>query len=270
MGELFSDFWLNILGGIIATVVGGLILAFIPIDSIRHGFRRFLRVTFNVVATLFRWLIQNWPLPVGLTLLISATYLTFMLTQAVWAIVVIVGLVTSTLLLARYNPAPFNNAIAQAVDTNAFPILSGKAGEFTYAKNGPWTKSVICNPIHGAWQDALKVLPGAKWIWIKGKPTNDEARNGQTVWHRLIFDLTQKPIIKATLSMMVDDYANVFVNDQPIKRVSMVENVVSLDVTPHICPGKNVITMEIENNASSPQATGESNPTGVIYRFDIQ
>lgn len=157
--------------------------------------------------------------------------------------------------------------LRKQAESAVLTILSGKVGEFSHVRDGPWMPPVACKPLHSRW----RAIEEATWVWIKERPTNQEAQRGQVVWHRFDFQLNRPStwVSKATLSLMVDDYANIAINGEPLRRISIDEEVVELDVAAYLQSGKNVIEMEIENEAF-PQSTGLGNPTGVIYRLDIR
>lgn len=148
-------------------------------------------------------------------------------------------------------------------------LLSGREGKFSLNKDGPWSNPVLCNPIHGEWEVGVRDIEGAKWVWIKEKPSDVEAQRGQTVWHQLTFDIGEGRIESAILILMVDDFVSLSINGKNYSRtVNMKEHVVKIDLTSYICTGLNEILMAIEN-AAHPSSTPESNPTGIIYRLEI-
>jgi len=146
--------------------------------------------------------------------------------------------------------------------------FSGQTGGFSRNRDGPYNDAIECDPLHHSWQP----IEGAKWIWSSKKPSDQEARRGQTLWHNLEFWLLRSShgVANATLTLMVDDSANLYVNGQLVA-----ENIRSSPVptTVHLAPflrrWKNVIHMEITNDPGEPGATGEDNPAGIIYALRI-
>jgi hypothetical protein len=143
-----------------------------------------------------------------------------------------------------------------------FPILSGMEGEFAPERNGPWTKSVLCNPVHHRWN----FIQGAKWVWIRERPTDEEAQRGQTVWHRLIFTVATTQVRTARLTFYVDDFATLYINEKLAKERS--RNKVEVDITEYLQSGRNEMLVQIENSPIR-ESTGVSNPSGIIYRLDV-
>jgi hypothetical protein len=143
--------------------------------------------------------------------------------------------------------------------------VSGSVGEFSDTRDGPWRAPVACNPVHNLWG----AIEEATWVWIKQRPNDQEAQKGQVVWHRFDFQLDHPFLVtQATLSLLVDDLAEVFVNGQPAGKASSYRRIAKLDVKPYLESGRNTVEMQIEN-AAIPNSTGRSNPTGVIYRLEI-
>jgi hypothetical protein len=146
--------------------------------------------------------------------------------------------------------------------------FSGQTGGFSGNRDGPYDDPIECEPLHPGW----KPIAGAKWIWKTKKPSDQEAQRGQTLWHRLDFWLLRSShsLASATLTLMVDDSANVYVNGQLVA-----ENVRSFHVptTVYLAPflrrWNNVIHMEITNDPSWEGATGEDNPAGIIYALRV-
>lgn len=220
--NITDPFWQTVIAGILATVVGGIILAFIPIDSIRNAFRGFLKKSTKFAFALIRWILDNWQLVIGTVLLAGAAYGVYVATQLYFAAVLALVMVLAAVLLARYWPVPFVRGNAP-VGGNELTILSGPTGEFANTVDGPWSKSVECQPVHGAWKSALQTLQGSKWVWIKTRPTDQEAEQGQIVWHRIRFTIKRASIQTAVIKLMVDDVVKVYVNDSFVREVVMTE-----------------------------------------------
>jgi len=155
-----------------------------------------------------------------------------------------------------------------ALITSYFRILSGESGSFASSSEGPWGKPVHCKPIHRSWEDAQRSIQGARWVWIKEKPTDKEAKRGQVVWHSLSFDISQSQIKTASLTLCVDDFVNLYVNGKYLERFGGTWQPITVDIRPHLNIGVNNILMEIENSAQT-NGTGLSNPSGIIYRLDV-
>lgn len=149
----------------------------------------------------------------------------------------------------------------------ALPIHSGEAGQFSQRREGPWVSPVACSPLYRDWPS----MEGAKWVWIKERPSLEEARSGQKVWHRLALHV---PILllgsaNVKISLMVDDFVRVFINDKFIARLVGFSQEHELDFTQHLVQGSNIIEMEIENAAGTDRSTPADNPTGIIYRLEM-
>lgn len=162
-------------------------------------------------------------------------------------------------------PEPYGEEPVGDIHFDSRPIASGEVGQFGSSRDGPWTPPVVCSPLYREWPP----LEGAKWIWISERPTDSEAQRGQTAWHRLEFRLSAftMGMSGVKLSLLVDDFVDVFVNRKRVGRVVGFSEVADLDLTAYLQQGNNLIEMQVENKRN-PQSTGLSNPAGVIYRLD--
>jgi len=242
--------------GCVVWVGLGLVAVGVLLAFAWRAFRRFLNVLGRMALAVLRWLLNNWQLVIGLTLLFGVAYGAYTSGHTFWDMFLAFSLALAVLLLARYRPKPWT-----------LTILSGEAGEFSHTGDGPWKPPVLCEPLHPAWQ----VIEGAKWVWIKDRPTDQEAQQGQTVWHRLSFQLPQSTpwLCNAKMPLMVDDYVEIRINGKHARKITMDEGVAVLDVAAFLRPGSNAIEMQIQNKPY-PAETGLSNPTGIIYRLDIR
>jgi len=186
-------------------------------------------------------------------LLLIVAWLVYSSTGPSWAPILIVGLAVIVILLRyEYTVTKF----------------SGQTGGFSGNRDGPYDDPIECEPLHPAW----KPIQGAKWIWRKKKPSDEEAQRGQTVWHRLDFWLLRSShgLASATLTLMVDDWVNVYVNGQLVAeniRSSQVPTTVYF--APFLRRWNNVIHMEITNDPGKEGATGEENPAGIVYALRV-
>jgi len=143
-------------------------------------------------------------------------------------------------------------------------IFSGEVGEFSEHPYRRWSRSVACEH-YPDWPR----MPPAKWLWIRDKPTNEEARAGQEVRHRREFWLLRDPetVRLAKLRLRVDDVADVFVNREYLGRFRGWE-LHEVDIANCLRRGKNRLFMGILNDAIMG-STGDSNPSGVVYDVKI-
>jgi len=188
-----------------------------------------------------------------------------------WGLFLIVGGVVYPLMGAPWT-AIFALTVAAIVLSARYEYtvtkFSGKTGGFSGNRDGPYDNPVECKPLYHAW----KPIEGAKWIWIKQKPSDQEAQRGQTVWHRLEFWLlrSSRGVATATLTVMVDDRANVYLNEQLVAEEIQFSHVpTTVHFQPFLRSGKNVIHMEITNDKGKEDATGQENPAGIVYVLRI-
>ena len=157
---------------------------------------------------------------------------------------------------------------AEGVEGGGIRIFSGTAGGFSENREGPWSAPVPCNPIHGSWGS----LEGAQWVWLRERPTDVDAKTGQTVWHQLTFDIPASPeqLRIGRVQLMVDDVAHLHVNGNLVGEYQGLNRVSEVDIAGHLRRGENLIQMQVDNNnPGSPDSTGTSNPTGIIYLLDV-
>ncbi len=260
----WSEYVVEVIGGLTVVAIVGLV-AWLRSDRSQR-FRRLARRLPDNLISATKWLSKRWRYLLVDILLILIEVALYCV-SADWKIVAF-SLVHLALIGGAAWLATPRRRIAdpQVIYGDALTILSGEVGEFSHSRDGPWLPSVVCSPVHPAWDD----INGAKWVWIKQRPSDEEAQRGQTVWHRLKCQLAMNCLcpVKATLSLMVDDWVRVFINGELARKIGMAEGVVTVNVTPYLRPGNNVIEMEIKNEAY-PQENGLSNPTGIIYRLDI-
>ena len=193
----------------------------------------------------------------------------FLVRQYVWRLVKWLGGMAKGLyvgLLSDVLARPVREELAIALFgryEQGTMIFSGEVGEFS-DPNGPWSRSVACIPFP-AWPRE----PHAKWLWIRDKPTDEEAKAGQWVWHRREFWLLRDPstVSVAKLWLRVDDKARVFVNGKPLGEFRGWERH-EVVIANCLRRGKNELRMEIWNDAIAG-STGSTNPSGVVYGVEI-
>lgn len=144
---------------------------------------------------------------------------------------------------------------------------SGDIGQFSDAREGPWKSPALCEPVYPGWPS----LGSAKWVWIKERPSDAEARDGQVVWHRLDLHVERPTLglFNATLLLRVDDEVKLLVNGQPAGSATGFGRITEVDLTPYVRQGDNHVQMEITNHPGTPDRTGLTNPSGIIYRLEV-
>lgn len=213
---------------------------------------RVWRLAYNLMRVL-GWATRHWELTVAVILLSLVTVGAYAYARTLWAVMLVLGLVVAIVLLARYEHVTM--------------VFSGEVGEFSEF-GGPWSRSVACDHYH----DWPRMAP-AKWIWIRDKPTNEEARAGQEVRHRRAFWLLRDPEVVrvAKLRLRVDDVAHVFVNSNALGDSEGYRGYGELhevDIAKCLIRGKNELMIDILND-DIEGSTGGSNPSGVVYDVKI-
>jgi hypothetical protein len=200
------------------------------------------------------WVIRNWQVVLGMLLLAFVLAAIYGFTRTCWPAVLTLGLEAAFVLLTRHE---------QTVLT-----FSGKGiGDFSENGKKAWAPAVVCDPPFPDWIR----LEGAQWVWIKDHPTDEEAQEGQTVWHRVRVKIPRfvRKLQSATLYFLVDDYVSIFVNEALVRRREKGGAVIALDVGNFVHPGENMIEMEIEN-APMEGATGDRNPAGITFVLETR
>lgn len=151
-------------------------------------------------------------------------------------------------------------------------LSNSKYDKFRETASDPWKPAVVyAEPWHGTWREQARdlIACGAKWIWIRSRVTDDEAKNGCTVFHKRDFEVREEYSPKssrAEIVLYIDDEAIISVNQKQLGTYRHWNQKIGL--TPHLKPGINTLVMELSNDAH-PQQTPEGNPTGVIYKLTI-
>ena len=128
-----------------------------------------------------------------------------------------------------------------------------------------WVPAKRYYPIHALWGN----IEGATWIWLRECVTDEEAKTGGSVHHRRKFNVPLRPR-RLLMNILVDDRARVKVNDREVAEVLGCMQPQSLDLLPYTVIGWNEITMEVINARGGPPASSKTNPTGVMYRIDVE
>lgn len=151
-------------------------------------------------------------------------------------------------------------------------LSNSKYDKFRETASDPWQHAVVyAEPWRRNWQETAKDLIdcGAKWIWIRERVTDDEAKNGCTVFHKRDFKVHgvfSPKSSNAEIVLCIDDEAIISVNQKELGTYKHWNK--KIDLTPHLKLGINTLAMELLNNPH-PQDTPEKNPTGVIYKLTI-
>ena len=131
---------------------------------------------------------------------------------------------------------------------------------------------------------SMKAICGeANWVWAPGvKKTTPHASLATYYFSRRVW-LTVLPTAPAILSVAVDDYAEVWVNGTFVWALgSTTSSAIAgaaansfniVDITTHLLPGSNLITIKAQNGAaslagcttSSVGCTYQQNPAGGIF-----
>lgn len=152
-------------------------------------------------------------------------------------------------------------------------FLSGSQyDEFRETTSDPWQPAVVyAKPWRVNWREQAKdlIACGAKWIWIRDRVTDDEAKKGCRVFHKRDFEVHEgfsPESSRAEIVLCIDDEAIISVNQKQLG--TYIHRDQKIDLTPHLKRGTNTLAMELSNHAH-PQDTPEQNPTGVIYKLTI-
>jgi len=128
-----------------------------------------------------------------------------------------------------------------------------------------WVPAKRCYPIHASWGN----IEGGTWIWLRECVTDEQAKTGGSVQLRRKFEVPLKPR-RVIMKVLVDDRAKVSLNGSEIAEVEGFTQPQLLDLLRYTVIGWNEITMEVTNTPRGPQATSGTNPTGVMYRIDVE
>lgn len=104
--------WKNVLEQTLATVGGGLVLAILGylwglLTGKWKSLRAYFRALWKLIIDLFRLLTKNWPLTLGVLLLIGSAYGAFILTRSSLFVLLILSIAISIILLSGYWRSSF-------------------------------------------------------------------------------------------------------------------------------------------------------------------
>lgn len=261
--------WNGVLNSLIAAFIFSVLGYFYQVftGKVKISVRSYFKYLYNVLFVVYRCIFRNWQLILGLVLLLGVSYVTFVLVHSIWAIILPFSLALAVILLACYimRHAVYKEEFTRL--NESIKLFSGELGYFSHSPNGPWGKPVECKPLYPTWPK----IEGAKWVWIRERPSDQEAQQGQTVYHKIIFSLSLRPgqISVANLVIAVDDVVVIKINSQSVHRVLVGDGVVVLPIAKCLCEGDNTVEMEIQN-LPMPGRTGLDNPSGIIYHFEIR
>jgi hypothetical protein len=131
-----------------------------------------------------------------------------------------------------------------------------------------------------SWAADLSSIPGAHWIWAPGVTGDTSPAELKQFLFSKTFDLSAAPT-SATLSVAVDDLAEVRVNSHTVGQTGSIGNVAvagqaqnslaTFDIAAFLGVGSNTITVRGQNGpaefsgACTDHCTYSQNPAGVVF-----
>jgi hypothetical protein len=166
------------------------------------------------------------------------------------------------------------------LDASAVPLGSAQfvcLNAIVPASCPPGATLLVGGPASG-WSADLSGIPGAAWIWAPGitGATPSASLAQFSFFHQ--FDLHGLPV-SGTISVAVDDFAEVFLNGTSIGTTGSVTDISlasqaqsglsTFDLTPFLVPGQNTILVVAQNGpdffAGIPNSNYSENPAGVVF-----
>lgn len=155
------------------------------------------------------------------------------------------------------------------VSTDPTSIVSGEPGEYFVDHNGNRVTPVV---VRGPdWPS----LEGAEYVWIRARPTLDEARRGTTAVLRRPFRLTRPPAERGiALAVRVGGRALVHVQfgGRPPVATSIKDDraISDFQLSDELAVGLNNLEIAVQQlGADGGGLPPESEPVGVAYRLDL-
>lgn len=204
-------------------------------------------------------------------------------------LMLLVGLLPSTPLLFFTLPAEAQTGTITFVSDTTWAV-SDPAGTFLgFAQNVCLNASAPSNCPAGAtsygwggggWTADLSSIPGATWIWAPGITGTTSPAFPAEFFFSKTFNLSGAPIA-GTISVAVDDFAEVFVNSTSVGTTGSVTDVslagaaqsslITFNITSFLVAGTNVITVRAANGQFGC-GTGpySCNPAGVVFGGSLQ
>ncbi len=155
--------------------------------------------------------------------------------------------------------------------TKTVVIASGTDTEFYDTQKEDWKPSAICQM-----KDSWKNIKGGQWIWIKESLSIEEAKTGTQNKFRINFDLpmtSASSIVRADLFLRGDDVCRVTVNDIGLNQEfggAEFPDPFIVDIVKYLKSGKNTLQFELISFAHPEASNPEDNPTGLIFRLDME
>lgn len=153
--------------------------------------------------------------------------------------------------------------------TKALVLASGVETEYYDSDSDSWKKASICQMGNG-WQG----IKGGQWVWVRDTVTTEEAITGSQKKLRLQFNLpTESAVRRAEMLLRSDDTCHIIVNDVRLLQEyggAEYADPFLIDIDQYLVSGDNTITFELVSYAKPDAKAPEDNPTGLIYRLQVE
>lgn len=110
---------------------------------------------------------------------------------------------------------------------------------------------------------SLRELQQAQWVWYPEQNSPSQPPSGLRYFRRQLTLPTQNPIKKAYMVLAVDNTCTVSINGKLVGRANGFQHAKLIDITQHLIPGDNVVTIAARNLGDEP------NPAGVLGLLHI-
>lgn len=198
-----------------------------------------------------------------------------------------------TLFLAACTDSPSSPNRPSPLIQSSQSQLPGISSSITFVSDATWSAQHVClNPLApsncpagallygvgglgAGWNADLSVIPGAMWIWADGITAETSPAYPAEFVFSKTFNLLGAPIA-GTISVAVDDFAEVVVNGTVVGTVGSVSDgslagpaqnaLTTFNIAPYLVTGSNVVAVRAANGVfGCGSGAYACNPAGVVF-----
>jgi hypothetical protein len=169
------------------------------------------------------------------------------------------------------KPVKLEETGQSAVKSKTLVLASGIKTEFYDSESDSWKNASICQM-----GDGWRAIKGGQWVWVRETVTKEEAITGSQKKFRVQFNLPiagTGSIHTAEMLLRSVDTCHITVNDVRLLQEyggAEYPDPFLIDVEQYLQVGENTITFELVSYAKPDAKTPEDNPTGILYRLQVE
>jgi hypothetical protein len=169
------------------------------------------------------------------------------------------------------KPVKMEETGPSAVKSKTLVLASGIKTEFYDSESDSWKNASICQM-----GDSWHGIKGGQWIWVRETVTKEEAITGSQKKFRVQFNLPiagPGSIHTAEMLLRSVDTCHITVNDVRLLQEyggAKYPDPFLIDIDQYVYAGNNTITFELVSYAKPDAKAPEDNPTGILYRLQVE